>query len=310
MADARSHVPNADLPGHDERVSLPSGPDVLVRHYGDLSGVPLLMLHGTPGSRFKFSLTDECAQKLGLHVIAPDRWAYGGTGVPEMPSLAAFACWMGDAMTALGYSTFAVAGISGGGPYATAITALLADRVTAAALISPVGLVSEAHAAREVDLFHRFCFGPLSESPRAVAAIFGIYETAVRRAPSLAAYLTVMRAPEPDRVIMADPRTRIRLLKTFAEGLRHSARGPAIDLTLFRELDSIDLTRAVAPAHVWIGTRDANVPVTAAKRLAARLPNATLTTLEGEGHLWAAHHYDIILEWVAATVRKSGKTNP
>lgn len=296
---------DADIPGYDEMVSVPNGPNVLIRHYGDHLGTPLLMLHGTPGSRFKFSMTDGIANELGLHVIAPDRWAYGGTTAPAEPTLNRFARWMADAMSAMGHTTFAVSGISGGGPYAAAVAAHCPDRVTALALISPVGLVKDAKEAGEVDLFHRFCFGPLAESPRAVAAIFGAYEVTVRRAPTLAARVTVMRAPAPDQAIMNDPKTRKRLLRTFAEGLRTSARGPAIDLALFRELDRVDLSKAAMPAHVWIGTRDANVPIAGARRLAARLPNATLTVLHGEGHLWAAHHYDVVLKWIAKAISRS-----
>lgn len=268
--------------------------------------MPVLMLHGTPGSRFKFSSTDETARRLGLHIIAPDRWSYGGTAAPAHPSLGEFAHWIGMVMTALGHDRFAVGGISGGGPYTAAVASLLPERVTAAALISPVGLVADARAAREVDLFHRFCFDRLPNSPRAIAAIFRLYEIAVRRAPSLAANLTVLRAPKPDKLIMADPGTRARLLRTFAEGLRHSAHGPAIDLSLFREIASLQLERITAPAHVWIGTRDTNVPVTAAMRLASRIPNATLTVLPDEGHLWAAKHYDEILAWIAESVRPNG----
>lgn len=300
MADS-----DTDIPGYDEVVTVPGGPDVLIRHYGDPQGTPLLMLHGTPGSRFKFSMTHGIANELGLHVIAPDRWAYGGTAAPAEPTLKSFALWMTEAMSAMGHTAFAVSGISGGGPYAAAVAAHSPDRVTALALISPVGLVTDAKEAGEVDLFHRFCFGPLAESPRAVAAIFGAYEMTVRRAPTLAARITVMRAPAPDQAIMSDPKTRKRLLRTFAEGLRTSARGPAIDLALFREIDGIDLSKASMPAHVWIGTRDANVPVMAARRLAARLPRATLTVLPGEGHLWAAHHYDVVLNWIVDAIRRT-----
>lgn len=306
MAEPTATGRDDEAPGYDQRVVVPGRPDMLVRHYGDPNGTPVLMLHGTPGSRFKFSSTDETARKLHLHIIAPDRWSYGGTAAPADPSLEKFAQWAGAAMAALGYDRFAVGGISGGGPYATAVAALLPKRVIAAALISPVGLVADAKAASEVDAFHRFCFDHLPKSPRSIAAIFRLYEIAVRRAPSLAARLTVLRAPKPDKLIMADPGTRARLLRTFAEGLRESARGPSIDLALFREIATLDLGRIVAPTHVWIGTRDTNVPVTAAKRLASRIPNATLTVLPDEGHLWAAKHYDEILGWIAEAVRPNG----
>lgn len=109
---------------------------------------------------------------------------------------------------------------------------------------------------------------------------------------------------------MADAATRRRLLKSFAEGLRVSGRGPAIDLALFRELASLDLARVAAPVRVWIGSRDTNVPIAAARRLAERLPNGALCVLPGEGHLWVAQHYEEVLAWVEAITRDAGATTP
>jgi pimeloyl-ACP methyl ester carboxylesterase len=290
----------AERPGRDETITLIDRRALMLRHYGDESGVPVLMLHGTPGSRYKFSSTHEHALKNKLHIIAPDRWDYGGSDAPDTPTLARYADEIADVMARIGIQRFAVAGISGGGPYAAAIASRLPDRVTAAALVSPVGLVSDSIAAGEVDLFHRFCFTTLATSPKLVGAIFATYAAAVRRAPGLACRMTTLRAPSADQAIMRDCETSARLLATFEEGLRRSSRGPAIDLALFRELVSIDLSCATMPSRIWIGLHDTNVPVAAAKRLAAKLPNAQLTELSEDGHLWVAHHYDEILAWIAA----------
>jgi hypothetical protein len=50
----------------DERLRLPDGRGLGFRVYGDPRGLPVLFLHGTPGSRLKFSIADEAGKALGL----------------------------------------------------------------------------------------------------------------------------------------------------------------------------------------------------------------------------------------------------
>ena len=202
--------------------------------FGNPRGRPVLMLHGTPGSRLMFTVTDAPATALGLNVIALDRWGYGGSDAHPAPTLAGFAADVGQIMTALGHPRFAIAGVSGGGPYAAAVAAEMGDRITAAALISPVGLIADSIAAGEIGAFHRFCFITLAARPTAVAAIFNVYRWATMKVPAIACALATLRAPAADKLMIADPGVADRLMQSFAEGLRAGTRGPAIDLALFK----------------------------------------------------------------------------
>jgi pimeloyl-ACP methyl ester carboxylesterase len=284
-------------PGRDQIVKVDNR-RISLRHFGAEGGLPVVLLHGLPGSRIVFAATDLPAHSRGMHIIALDRWAYGDTDPPPVPTLDRFADDVVATLDQLGCNRFAIAGVSGGGPYAAAAAVRYPKHVSALALISPVGVVGEACARGEVDAFHRFCFNGLARAPRTVDAIFRAYAGAVKLSAGLACGLTTARAPAADKAILADCATSDRLLAAFHEGLKHSGRGPAIDLALFRDLESLDLSRATAPAHVWIGTADRNVPMAAAKRLADRLPRADLTILDGAGHLWIAHNYGAVLDWI------------
>ena len=57
--------------------------------------------------------------------------------------------------------------------------------------------------------------------------------------------------------------------------------------------------RISSPARLWLGTTDRNVPLSAARRLAERLPICEPTELPDAGHLWVALHYDEVLDWIA-----------
>ena len=95
---------------------LADGRRIGYAEYGDPRGAPALAIHGTPGSRFMFALTDQAARERGLRIIAPERPGYGLSEFRRKDSLARVADDMGALAYALGLRRIAVIGVSGGGP--------------------------------------------------------------------------------------------------------------------------------------------------------------------------------------------------
>jgi len=287
----------------DRVLRLADGRALGFRIYGDADGTPLLFLHGTPGSRLKFVIGHETGKELGLALVAPDRWGYGLSDVPAKPSLVTFAADMAALMDYLGYRRFAVGGISGGGPYAATVGACLARRVSALALISPVGPIADAGCAASLPALQRFSFTVLPSLPVVTAGIFGIFRWSLVRAPWLAGQLATLRSGRSDKQLIAQPQICERLLGSFREGLRPGLRGPVTDLALFSRPWAVDLADIVAPARLWVGTADTAVPLVAARALAQRIRGCQCEELVGEGHFWIAANYARVLEWIATTVR-------
>jgi pimeloyl-ACP methyl ester carboxylesterase len=293
----------------DQVLRLGDGRALGFRVWGDPQGQPLLFLHGTPGSRLKFSIGHERGRELGVALVAPDRWGYGLSGVPAAPSLALFAADMAALMDHLDFRRFAVGGISGGGPYATAVAACLGPRISALALISPVGPIVDAGCAGELPRFQRFAFTVLPRLPRVTAAVFGIFRCTLGHTPRLAAELATMRSGPADKAIIRRPPTGPRLLESFREGLRPGLRGPITDLAIFSQAWGLNLAAIAAPTRLWLGTADTAVPLGAARALAARIDGCIRTELAGEGHLWVAANYSQVLDWIAGTMREHSKAD-
>lgn len=285
----------------DRLLRLADGRALGFRVWGDPAGTPLLFLHGTPGSRLKFSIGHESGRALGLALVAPDRWGYGLSDVPQAPSLPGFAADMAALMDHLGHRRFAVGGISGGGPYAAAVAACLGQRVTGLALISPVGPIADAGCAATLPRFQRFCFTVLPRLPLLTAAAFGVFRWSLKRSPRLAGQLATWRGGRADKEVIARPGTCERLFGSFTEGLRPGLRGPITDLELFAQPWGVDLAAVTAPTRLWLGTADNAVPLSAARALAARIGGCQTDELEGEGHLWIATNYPRVLAWIHAT---------
>jgi len=97
--------------------------------YGDPTGHPVIALHGTPGSRYMFEVADAAARARGLRIIAPERPGYGRSDVHHFDMLAETAFDIQSLVDALGIDHFALVGVSGGGPYAVAVAALMKERL-------------------------------------------------------------------------------------------------------------------------------------------------------------------------------------
>lgn len=279
-------------------LDLGLGRKISVAEYGAGDGFPVIALHGTPGSRLKYAAADAIAASLGLRLICPDRWGYGQSDANPKPTLSGYAADIRGLADKLSLDRFALVGISGGAPFAVAAAAVLGSRVARLALAGPVGPISAAPPL-EMQPFHRFCFRVLPRIPGGTALVFRAYRRLLQFAPKAAIAVASFRTARADKELAKMADIRDRLAATFREGLRQGAAGPATDLNLFSRVWDVRLGDIEAPARLWLGTEDRNVPQSAARRLAAEIPHAELTLLEGHGHLWVLRNYGEVLGWVA-----------
>ncbi len=116
---------------------------------GDADGFPVFALHGTPGGRLL--RRDDIYASVGVLGISYDRPGYGQSTRHQGRTVADGAGDIAAIADDLGLTTFAVFGVSGGGPHALAVAALLPDRVIRCATmvgIAPYGVASLDYSDR------------------------------------------------------------------------------------------------------------------------------------------------------------------
>ncbi|MGH6815091.1 MAG: alpha/beta fold hydrolase [Hyphomicrobiaceae bacterium] len=278
---------------------LTDGRVLTYRQFGTLDGFPVLALHGTPGSRLKYAMADAAAATLGLRIVSPDRWGYGGSDPHPRPTLARYAADIAELVRGLGLARFSILGVSGGAPYAAAVAAECTGQAAALALVSPVGPIAGTPAERALDPFHRFCFRVVPFVPGGVRLAFSIFRGVLAFSTPAALRLAGIRAGRADRLLACDDDVCRRLGATFRTGLRRGAGGPVIDMRLFGGPWNISLARISAPARIWFGSEDRHVPWPAVQELAHNISSATLSRLDGHGHLWISRHCPEVLSWLA-----------
>ena len=245
--------------------------------YGDPDGVPVLFLHGTPGSGRLGELFDGDARERGVRLLAPTRPGYGRSEPWPDRSVADAGTYLADVLDDAGVESAGVIGFSGGGAHALALAATQPDRVGSVDLVAGA---TPPSVATETPTPQRVLSGLAGATPRLLGGLFRAQAwLAARRDPSFVlAQYTDDPGSVPERVgevVKAD----------FLDALDDSRSGAVTEFRNTAGAWGIALDDVRATVRVRHGDEDANVPLVNARGLHERLPSAELHVLDGADHL-------------------------
>jgi len=296
MQDTIDRSTGAAAPRNENVILLRDRRRLAYAEFGDPGGKPAFFFHGFPGSRLGAAIGDAGARRHGIRLIAPDR---PGIGLSDFQPKRRITDWPGDVAQladALGIDRFAVAGISGGGPYSLACASGIPERLTATAVISGVGPMSRAGASEGMTLANRIIFTLSRLSPLTARIPMVLMDQATRRFGDRAIAQAMKAMPAPDRKVLEDPALMRMLKEDATEAMRHGTRGAALEGWLYTRPWGFRLEDIRVPVHLWQGGADLNVPIAMGREMAERLPNCIATFYEDEGHLLAVPHADEIMD--------------
>jgi pimeloyl-ACP methyl ester carboxylesterase len=264
---------------------LPDGRTLGYIEYGDRAGPVLFYFHGHPGSRLEAQLLAEPAAQHGVRLIGIDR---PGMGLSQYQPGRRLRDWPRDVAqlaNRLGIDSFAVAGFSGGGPYALACAYSLAERLTACGVISGVGPTSRL--ASFLALWLPWLLTPLAQ-----------HRLRDHERASQSLTRAAHKWVEPDRESLNQPCVRETMIASLMEAFQQGHKGAALDGALLAgRWPGIPLQQITfQPLRLWHGRLDPTVPLTAANKIAAALPQCERTYYPDDGHLSVIvnHRHDII----------------
>jgi pimeloyl-ACP methyl ester carboxylesterase len=279
----------------DQVFELPDGRRLGFAEYGARDGRPLLFFHGTPGARLLARVAHGVALSRNVRLIAPERPGFGRSDCQAGRRIAHWPDDVAALADALGLDRFAVAGVSGGGPYALACAWRLPDRIPIVGIVSGMAPLDDPASAAALGLRERRIFALLRRAPWVARALAAAAVPVARRYPDQAFDLIAAHAPAPDRAILRQPAIRSGLIDDMREALRAGGRGAIHDLVLFSRPWGFRLADVQVPVVLWHGEADAQVPVAIARRLARQIPSCQARFLAGAGHFWLLDHYEEVL---------------
>jgi pimeloyl-ACP methyl ester carboxylesterase len=288
-----------------QTVAAADGRTLTIAEWGDPDGFPVILLHGTPGSRF-FGQADASAYAdVGARVIIYDRPGYGGSDrfrgrrvVDSVADVSAIA-------DSLGIERFAVSGGSWGGPHSLAVAARLPERVTRAGCIAGVapfdmpgfdwfaGMdavnIEEIGWAREgEDVLAR-------EIERTAAA----WLERIADDPSNPGEVEFSEA---DRAVLARPDRHEAVRRMLNEAFRQGVWGYVDDIFCLIQPWGFDVTEIRVPTRILYGLTDVLVPPQHGEWLAHNVPNAKVVIDEQGGHFIAPNRVTERFRWLVQPV--------
>jgi pimeloyl-ACP methyl ester carboxylesterase len=267
----------------EKQVTLRDGRDLGYAEFGDPAGRPVLYFHGFPGSRLEAGIAGEAARQRGVRLIGVDRPGVGlsdfqnDRSIPDWP---ADVCELADA---LGLDTFAVVGVSGGGPYALACAWKIPDRLTTAGVVCGLGPLDGGAPPQMMGLGRLALSLPL-QAPWLVQPLFQVAAWGIRQQSGIAVDFLAESLPEPDRSTLRDPPIRDVIAASQRESARRGARGVTWEVGLYSAPWGFRAEDVGMEVNLWHGERDAIVPVAMGRLQAAALRRCQARFYPDEGH--------------------------
>lgn len=280
-------------------VGVTNGRTVTMESWGAPDGMPIFLLHGTPGCRKGPRPRTSVLYRLGVRLISYDRPGYGMSGRHHGRSVVDAADDVRAIADALDLARFGVVGRSGGGPHALACAALLGDRVQNAAVL--VGLApSDAEDLKWYDGMTESNveeYAAADEAQTAIETRLADWAERVRADPESLLESLAPELTRPDRRIVDDVAIRRLLTDTYAEALRESADGWVDDVLALRRPWGFDLSSITSPVLIWHGADDRFSPVEHARWLARQIPTSVIKVQAGTAHFGAVEILPRVLAW-------------
>jgi pimeloyl-ACP methyl ester carboxylesterase len=275
-------------------VRLQDGRRLGYAEYGDPAGRPVLLFHGTPGSRLYRHPDDSIARSLRARVIVPDR---PGFGLSDLQPGRTLLDWPRDVIEladALRLDRFAVAGVSGGGPYVAACAYAIPQRLTRAALISGGAPFYIPNASQGMAPTRKIGYAVVRHVPWLLEVFLWCFANPRRNAARFSGRYRAGMAPA-DLEILNQPEIEAMKVVTHAESARQGVRGFALELRLFAQPWGFRLEDIRAEVHLWHGDQDTSTPLVMAQYMAKAIPGCRATYLPSEGHAVFFKHWREIL---------------
>lgn len=277
------------------QIELHDGRHLSFVEKGDPTGTPILVFHGTPGSRCFRHPDDSIADGLNARLIHIDRPAVGWSDPQPGRTLLDWPKDVAHFVDELNVERFAVVGISGGGPYALACAWAMPERVSSVAVISGMAPLDIQGVTDGMSAFNRIGLRIARRAPFLLTLALSPMARAAKKDPLSLLDRAAPNYAEPDQRVMERTEIREMYVEDITESYRQGVKGHSEDLRVVSRPWGFDLGEISIPVKLWQGELDQNIPPSMAEYMAGRIPTAQLRMFQDQGHLLMFDHWDEIL---------------
>ncbi|HEY7219315.1 MAG TPA: alpha/beta hydrolase [Candidatus Binatia bacterium] len=272
------------MAGELRQITLADGRRLAFCEYGVPQGKPIFYFHGWPGSRLEAQLAEPTARRFNARLIGIDRPGMGGSDFKPNRALLDWPLDVGKLADVLGLDRFAVAGVSGGGPYALACARRIPERLTAVAVVCGLGPLESPSVCAAMSPLARRTFYLCRNAPWLLRMVFA--RTAWKLKRDFKWYLKNVSdaLPQADKQALLGSDFKDILVASTLEAVRSGTRGTAWEGRIYASPWAFRLEDISKEVHLWHGEDDATVPASMGRHVAETLFQCRPRFCPREGH--------------------------
>ncbi len=291
MADARARIARGSAVLHTPRGVI---------EYAAVGGGPqtILISHGAGGG---FDQGLDAAGSFvrgagtGMRVVAPSRFGYLRSSLPEDASPEAQADAYACLLDALNIHRIVMLGVSAGGPSAMQFALRHPARTSALLLLVPLAYPAGAQQRHSGAVPDRLPLTTRWVFDAALSSDF-LFWSALRFAPSMMTRSLLGTLPQTLERASQEEQARVNVVRDHLLPVTARRLGLLNDAAVGATLRRYELERITAPALV-VGVADCLYGTyPGARHSAEHIPGARFVSIPDGGHLWAGHHREVTSE--------------
>lgn len=279
------------MEAQEKRITLADGRSLSYLESGEVTGTPLLYMHGNPGSARERHNHDALYKTHHIRFIGVNRPGIGTSSVAESWQAETFADDLHELLQQLRIPQINLMGYSGGGLYACALAAKYPEVVRKLVLVSSVAPFDDEYLYCKLSDANRMFFDAARENPDGLLQQL----SAIQDPETILATINSM-VNEADKSVLFLPQVKSDLLAAYADVLKQGLKPLVQDLSNIASPWPFSLGAIQADTQLWHGRLDQNSPIESCEYLAERIPKATTAVQDEAAHYFSYPQWQAIIE--------------
>lgn len=257
--------------------------------FGNISSTPIFFFHGYPGTGKQAFLLRDTYLQDDFCLIAIDRPGYGLSDPQPGLTLKKFAQDIKELSDYLAIDKFISMGVSGGGPFAAAVSYYYPEKVLKGGSVCGVAPVS-AENIIYLNKEQKKTYLLKKLLPKSVMTYL-----VERNFSALTEKLNNLIETDllslKDKIVFQHPEVGPFLLDSFKEALAKGPAGILTDMEILSKPWGFDIEDIKVPYYLWHGDQDDIVHFEMSNYMKKRLRDVKFKIFEGEGHYSLPYNY-------------------
>ncbi|PZD96874.1 alpha/beta hydrolase [Paenibacillus sambharensis] len=266
---------------------LRDGRSLAYTENGTPDGYPILLFHGTPGSRVWFTEADDTALRLGCRLIAFDRPGYGRSDPKPGRTVLDWADDTAEAAAQLGLGEYSVLGVSGGGAYAAACAYKALPGLRSAAMAASVAPFRRGRPPASMEKANQLAFILSRYTPWLMKWSLNAQIKLMDGQPEKFKQLLKTgnkHLSDWDRAHLQTEEQLEGILRHLREAYRQGPYEGISEPVLLSRHWGFELSELKVPVWVYHGAEDRMAPCAEMLEAARQIPDCRVTVVPGAGH--------------------------